>query len=49
MLHAMLWAVGEDSEETVGRLAPVLLDFLRSNPRAVEFLTGRKLGVRLPA
>lgn len=33
--------LGDDFDEKVAtRLAPVLLDVLRRNPRAVEFLTG---------
>ena len=41
-LHAMLniskLDAVEDEEELVGRLAPVLLDFLRSNKRVVAYL-----------
>ena len=51
VLHAVLtkahygastkqFAPGEH-EEFVDRVAPILLDFLRANPRAVTFLTGR--------
>ena len=44
-LHAMLGvvglssALGENEEEVVKRLSPVLFEFLRRNPRAVQFLT----------
>ncbi len=39
-LHIMLGMVSHDDEDTVFRLTPVLLDFMRRNPRAVEFLMG---------
>lgn len=39
-LHVMLMLVGHDDEQLVFRLSPVLLDFIRRNPRAVEYLVG---------
>lgn len=42
LLHIMLMFVLHDDEQLVMRLAPVLLDFMRSNPRAVEYLLGGK-------
>lgn len=47
-LHVMLLMVGHDSEELVWRLSPVLLQWLRDNPRAVEYLTGRATERRRP-
>lgn len=42
-LHAMLMLVGHDDETTVFRVTPVLLDFLRKNPRFVEFIMQKRL------
>jgi hypothetical protein len=40
-LHIMLLMAGlGHQEEVVNRLSPILLDFLRRNPRAVEYLVG---------
>lgn len=41
-LHCMLVQIGADNERLVWRLTPVLLDFIRRNPRAVEFLTAKE-------
>lgn len=57
VLHALLDKVGhgsnqmgaEEHEAMVNRLAPVLLLFLRDNPRVIEYLTGRVVGGRRAA
>lgn len=41
LLHHLLYHIGHDDEELVGRLSPVLLDFMRRNPKAVAFLMQR--------
>lgn len=48
-LHALLskvgWGVarmGKEHEELVDQLAPVLLDFIRANPRVIEYLQERR-------
>jgi hypothetical protein len=45
-LHFILQMVGHDSEELCWRTAPVLLQFLRDNPKWLEFVTGRSIGGR---
>lgn len=42
-LHAMLRLVQADDEDLVFRLTPVLLDWLRRNPKAVQYLTQKRL------
>jgi hypothetical protein len=39
VLHSLLVQIAMDNERLVWRLAPTLLDFMRRNPRAVDFLT----------
>lgn len=44
-LHFMLQLIGHDDEKMVWRLSPVLMDFMRRNPRAVEFIMGEPFRV----
>jgi hypothetical protein len=44
-LHVMGVLAGVDSERVVSRLTPILLDFMRRNPRAVEYLLGEPFRV----
>lgn len=41
VLHLCALQGGVDDEATVARLAPILLDFMRRNPNAVNYLTER--------
>lgn len=43
-LHFMLQFIGHDDETMVWRLSPVLLQFLRENPRWYEAVTTRWVG-----